>query len=167
MRAVARSPCPHCLGSPLHSPVACKARQPSVEGSCRRLPDHRSVGDCLMRVISTGFCSECPSPRWVAYHGYEPHLPMLFPHRLGQWLRGARACPHTGGPARLLSGAHCCSEIPYSLAWDREVPSYRVWPRGGTVGVLVVERLCTYRQEETYVLCSSFHPQQRLVGGHS
>ena len=71
---------------------------------------------------------------------------MLFTHRLGQWLRGARACPHTGGPARLLSGAHCCSEISYSLAWDREVPSYRVRPRGGTVGVLVVERLCTGRR---------------------
>ena len=31
-----------------------------------------------------------------------------------QWLVGGRACPHTGGPARHASGAHC--EIPYSLA---------------------------------------------------
>ena len=150
---------------PLHSPVACKVRRPSVEGSCRRLPEHRSVGDCLMRVVSTGFCSECPSPRWVAFHGYEPHLPMLFTHRLGQWLRGARVCPHTGGPCNLLSRAHCCSEISYSLAWDREVPSFRVWPRGGTVGVLVVRGYVPAGGDLRALLL--FSPQQRLAGGRS
>src|SRR4029434_4050365 len=56
---------------------------------------------------------------------------------------GARACPPCGGPAHHISRAHCCSEISCSLAWDRGVPSYHVWPRGGTAGVLVVKRRCT------------------------
>ena len=63
---------------------------------------------------------------------------------------GARACPHAGGPARRISGAQSCSEIPYSFAWDHEVPSYRVLPRGGTVRVLMEERLCTDRRRLTH-----------------
>ncbi|KAI4817583.1 hypothetical protein KUCAC02_010968 [Chaenocephalus aceratus] len=47
-------------------------------------------------------------------------------------------------------GPTVAREIPYSLAWDLTVPSYRVWPRGGTAGVLAVERLCTGRRRLTH-----------------
>ena len=37
-------------------------------------------------------------------------------------MTGSRACPHTGGPACRVSGALCCSEIPYNSAWNRVEP---------------------------------------------
>ncbi|KAK2557572.1 hypothetical protein P5673_020333 [Acropora cervicornis] len=55
---------------------------------------------------------------------------------VGTLLVGARACPHAGGPYTPHLWGRSCSEIPYSSAWDRKVPSYRVLSLGGAAGVL-------------------------------
>ena len=73
----------------------------------------------------------------------------------GAVVDGARACLFVGRPEHGISGDHCCSEIPFSLAWDCDRPSFRVWPRGGTAGVLVVERLWTDGEDVNHLLLCS------------
>ena len=41
------------------------------------------------------FSSECPSPRWVAFHGYEPHLPGEHLKILPDSHFGELVLPHT------------------------------------------------------------------------
>ena len=43
----------------------------------------------------------------------------LFTHSWGSGWRVPGHVPLLGGPAHRASGAHCCSEIPYSSAWVR------------------------------------------------
>ena len=54
--------------------------------------------------------------------------------------------------------------LQFSLGPQR--PSYRVWPRGGTAGVLMVERLCTSRRRLTHS-APLFTPRGGLAGGGS
>ena len=79
-----------------------------------------------------------------------PICPCYLTHSWSNGWQTPGRVPRAGGPARHASGAHCCSEIPHRLAWDLTEPSYRVWPLGGSAGVLVAERLCIGRRRLTH-----------------
>lgn len=75
----------------------------------------------------------------------------------------ARACPHDSGAMHTAPlGAPSWSEIPYSFAWDRKVPSIRGVPLGGTAGVLSMEKLMYWQEGITHL---TFFFTIRLASG--
>ena len=79
-----------------------------------------------------------------------PICPCYLTHSWDSGWQTPGRVPHAGGPACRASGAHCCCEIPCSLVFVPAKARIHVWPRGGTAGVLVVERLCTGRRRLTH-----------------
>lgn len=93
-------------------------------------------------LLLDGLPSKAMSPICPCYltHSWDSgwQTPGRVPHAGGVW-----ACtPCLWGPLLLRD--------PLQIGLGPRGPSYRVWPRGGSAGVLVVERLCTDRRRLTH-----------------
>ena len=119
------------------------SRRPSGFAGCRDLPKTLFVGHCLMWNPTTVFALGVNS------RSMPPSKDN--PSCNGAGIGKVPGRVHTlVGLCTIPLGLPAAPRSSIGLAWGRETPSYRVWPRGGTIEVLMMERLCTGRGRLTH-----------------